>query len=319
MTTLSTHDTKRQEDARARLAALAESPDAWVREVASWHDRAVQLARTQLPDPDTEYLLWQTLAGTWPISEDRLTGYLRKAMREAKTRTSWIEPDSGYESAVLDLARAVLSDETLAGRIAAFVTWITPDAIANSLGAKLVQFTMPGVPDVYQGCELAAFSLVDPDNRRPVDFARRRVMLAALDETSEQDAHGHPGTGDWCADCPGGTVARASLDAGKLLVCSRAARLRREHPAWFAGGYEPLAASGSAREHAVAFSRSGQCVTVATRLPAGLRRKGGWLDTTLRLPLGQWQDVLTGTAHAGGELGLADLTEGLPVALLVRP
>ena len=135
-------------------------------------------------------------------------------MREAKTRTSWIEPDSGYESAVLDLARAVLNDETLTGRIAAFVTWITPDAIANSLGAKLVQLTMPGVPDIYQGCELAAFSLVDPDNRRPVDFARRRVMLAALDETSEQDAHGHPGTGDWCADCPGSAVAGRAWTPG---------------------------------------------------------------------------------------------------------
>jgi (1->4)-alpha-D-glucan 1-alpha-D-glucosylmutase len=319
MTTLSTHDTKRQEDVRARLAALAESPDAWAREVASWHDRALQLARTVLPAPDTEYLLWQTLAGAWPISEDRLTGYLRKAMREAKTRTSWIEPDSGYESAVLDLARAVLDDETLTGRIAAFVTWVTPDAIANSLGGKLVQLTMPGVPDIYQGGELAAFSLVDPDNRRPVDFARRRVMLAALDETSEQDAHGHPGTGDWCADCPGSAVARASLDAGKLLVCSRAVRLRRDHPAWFAGGYEPLVASGPAREHAVAFNRSGQCVTVATRLPAGLRRKGGWQDTTLRLSPGQWQDVLTGTTHPGGDVALADLTAGLPVALLVRP
>src|SRR5580704_6378981 len=177
---------------------------------------------------------------------------------------------------------------------------------------------MPGVPDVYQGCELAAFSLVDPDNRRPVDFARRRVMLAALDETAGRDEQAPAGTEHWCADCPGSAVASASLDAGKLLISSRAIRLRREHPAWFAGGYEPLAAQGPASEHAVAFSRSGQCVTVATRLPAGLRRKGGWQDTALRLPLGQWQDVLTGTTHPGGEVSLADLTGGLPVALLVR-
>jgi (1->4)-alpha-D-glucan 1-alpha-D-glucosylmutase len=318
MTTLSTHDTKRQEDVRARLAALAESPDAWAREVSSWHDRAAELAKATLPDPDTEYLLWQTLAGAWPLSEDRLTGYLRKAMREAKTRTSWIEPDSGYESAVLDLARAVLGDETLTARIGAFVTWITPDAIANSLGAKLVQLTMPGVPDIYQGCELAAFSLVDPDNRRPVDFARRRVMLAALDETTGQDAHGHPATGDWCADCPGSAVAQASLDAGKLLVSSRAVRLRREHPEWFAGGYEPLTAIGPASAHAVAFSRSGRCVPVATRLPAGLRRNGGWQDTVLRLPAGSWLDVLTGAEHEGGVVRLADLTATLPVALLAR-
>ncbi len=226
-------------------------------------------------------------------------------MREAKTRTSWIEPDSGYESAVLDLARAVLNDETLTGRIAAFVTWITPDAIANSLGAKLVQLTMPGVPDIYQGGELAASSLVDPDNRRPVDFARRRVMLAALDETSEQDGRGAyraaPGTGARPAS-ERSRPRQDSLDAGKLLVCSRAVRLRREHPAWFAGGYKPLSAGGPAREHAVAFSRSGQCVTVATRLPAGLRRKGVWQDTALRLPPGRWQDLLTGALHDGGEV-----------------
>ena len=313
MTTLSTHDTKRQEDVRARLAVLAESPGAWAREVSAWHARALQLAGGQLPEAATEYLLWQTLAGSWPISEDRLVGYLRKAMREAKTRTSWIDPDSGYESAVTDLAGAVLADEMLADRIAAFVTWIAPDAIANSLGAKLVQLTMPGVPDVYQGCELAAFSLVDPDNRRPVDFARRRVMLAALDEA------GHPATGEWLADCPGSAVARASLDAGKLLVSARTIRLRREQPGWFAGTYEQLSACGPAREHAVAFVRAGQCVTVATRLPAGLRRKGGWQDTSLRLPAGRWHDVLTGAEHEGGDVRLSALTGALPVALLARP
>jgi (1->4)-alpha-D-glucan 1-alpha-D-glucosylmutase len=312
MTTLSTHDTKRQEDVRARLAVLAETPDAWTREVDAWHSRARQLSAGLLPDPDTEYLLWQTLAGSWPIGADRLTGYLRKAMREAKTRTSWLDPDAGYESAVLDLARAVLADDPLTDRIAAFVTWITPDAIANSLGAKLVQLTMPGVPDLYQGCELGAFSLVDPDNRRPADFARRRDMLAALDEPG---GHGLA----WPADAPGSAVARTSLDAGKLLVSARALRLRRARPAWFAGGYEPLIAAGPGRDHALAFIRSGQCVTVATRLPAGLRRKGGWQDTALRLPAGPWRDVLTGAEHAGGKVPLAALTAALPVALLARP
>ena len=319
MTTLSTHDTKRQEDARARLAVLAESPGGWAREVSTWHGLAAGLAAGPLPDPDTEYLLWQTLAGAWPISEDRLADYLRKAMREAKSRTSWIEPDSGYESAVLDLAKAVLADDTLSGRISAFVTWITPDATANSLGAKLVQLTMPGVPDCYQGCELGGFSLVDPDNRRSVDFARRRVLLAALDETPGQDGQAPAGLENWRADRPDRAAAQASLDAGKLLVSARAIRLRRAHPAWFAGGYEPLTASGPAREHAIAFSRSGQSITVATRLPAGLRRKGGWQDTVLRLPPGRWQDLLTGAQHDGGEVRVSALTRALPVALLAPP
>jgi (1->4)-alpha-D-glucan 1-alpha-D-glucosylmutase len=308
MTTLSTHDTKRQEDARARLTVLAESPDSWAREVSAWHDRADKLAAGQLPDPDTEYLLWQTLVAAWPISADRLTGYLRKAMREAKTLTSWTDPDSEYEAAVLDLARAIRADEELADRIAAFVTWITPDAIAHSLGAKLVQLTMPGVPDVYQGCELGGFALVDPDNRRPVDFARRRDLLLSLDEATRADGPGAAGE----------LACAAGLDTAKLLVCSRVLRLRRQHPDWFAGGYVPMTAHGPAAEHAFAFSRSGECLTVTTRLPATLRRNGGWQDTALRLPDGEWHDVLTGRPQPGGDAPLTDLTAGLPVALLVR-
>jgi (1->4)-alpha-D-glucan 1-alpha-D-glucosylmutase len=309
MTTLSTHDTKRQEDARARLTVLAESPDAWAREVSAWHDRAEKLAIAQMPDPDTEYLLWQTLVAAWPISADRLTGYLGKAMREAKTATSWTDPDSEYEAAVIDLTRAICADADLADRIAAFVTWITPDAIANSLGAKLVQLTMPGVPDVYQGCELGAFALVDPDNRRPVDFEYRHGLLGRLDEMAgPHDASGPEGD-------ISGTI---DLDAAKLLICSRVLRLRRQHPDWFAGSYAPVTARGPAAEHAFAFSRSGECVTVATRLPATLRREGGWQDTTLELPEGHWHDVLTGRQWAGGPIRLADLTAALPVALLAR-
>jgi (1->4)-alpha-D-glucan 1-alpha-D-glucosylmutase len=298
MTTLSTHDTKRGEDVRARLAVLAERPDEWAAVLAVWHDLAGRLGLGQ-PEPDTEYLMWQTLAGAWPVSVERLEEYLRKAMREAKTRTSWAAPDADYEEAVLRLAGTVLADAELAGRIARFVVGIEDYALANSLGAKLVQLTMPGVPDLYQGCELGSLSLVDPDNRRPVDFERRRAMLSALD--------------------PGG--AEQGLDELKLLVTARALWVRREHPEWFAGSYEELAATGPAAEHAVAFARGGRSVTVATRLPAGLRRRGGWDDTVLPLPAapgdGGWRDVLTGAAHDGGRVGLAELTRRLPVALLV--
>ena len=175
------------------------------------------------PEPDTEYLMWQTLAGAWPIEPDRLTEYLYKAMREAKTRTSWTDQDTAYEDAVAGLARAVLADAGLAGSIAAFVARIEPDARVNSLGAKLVQLTMTGVPDVYQGCELGSFSLVDPDNRRPVDFARRAALLAALDDA---------GSGAWPVRA---ARPRPGLDADKLLITSRTLRLRRDHPDWFAG------------------------------------------------------------------------------------
>jgi (1->4)-alpha-D-glucan 1-alpha-D-glucosylmutase len=301
MTTLSTHDTKRQEDVRARIAVLTESPQGWADTVTSWHARTAQLRRGPVPDPDTEYLLWQTLVGAWPISEDRLTSYLRKAMREAKTVTSWLDPDLYYETAVLDLAGAILADEALTASIAEFVAAITPDACAHSLGAKLVQLTMPGVPDVYQGCELAGFALVDPDNRAAIDFARRRAMLDAVSD----------------APATAGSAEEGGLDASKMLICARALRLRREHPDWFAGSYQALTASGPARDHAVAFSRAGQCVSVATRLPARLRQDGGWRDTALPLPPGKWQDVLTAATYTGGEVPLAELTTSLPVALLV--
>jgi (1->4)-alpha-D-glucan 1-alpha-D-glucosylmutase len=158
---------------------------------------------------------------------------------------------------------------------------------------------MPGVADVYQGCELTGLSLVDPDNRRPVDYQRRRRLLAALEAAPDQAAFG------------------GGLDAEKLHVTSRALRLRRDHPDWFAGSYTPLASEGPAAEHAFAFLRGGHAVTVVTRLPAGLRRRGGWADTALPLPELHWRDVLTGVRHAGLRPPLAELTWRLPVALLI--
>jgi malto-oligosyltrehalose synthase len=302
MTTLSTHDTKRQEDVRARLAVLAEWPEDWAHKVAEWHglagwltDGAAAQATERAPEPDLEYLMWQTLAGAWLVSEERLREYLGKAMHEAKTRTSWTVQDLGYEQAVLGLADAVLADPELVAGIAEFVARIAPDARVNTLGAKLVQLTMPGVPDVYQGCELTGLSLVDPDNRRPVDYQRRRRLLAALRAGQEV----------------------VGLDAEKLLLTSRALRLRRDHPEWFTGRYTPLAAEGPAAEHAVAFQRGEHAVTVVTRLPAALRRRGGWTDTVLPLPDLHWRDVLTGTRHAGLRPLLSEVMWRLPVALLV--
>jgi (1->4)-alpha-D-glucan 1-alpha-D-glucosylmutase len=299
MTTLSSHDTKRQEDVRARLAVLAEMPAEWGRRAIEWHGLAGSSGDYEAQvGPDTEYLLWQTLVGTWPITEDRLSTYLVKVVREAKTHTSWIDPDEAYEKAVLDLGRTALGNPALSVSIEDFVTTIAADAAVNSLGAKLVQLTMPGVPDVYQGCELTGLSLVDPDNRRPVDFDRRAALLSALDS--------------------GEGTQMGGLDADKLLVTARTLRLRRDHPDWFLGGYEPLHAEGSRADHVVAFAR-GRSVSVATRLPRGLRRHGGWADTALPLPPGipAWRDVLTGTVVDRGRVLLSDLTDRFPVALLV--
>ena len=219
---------------------LAEIPEDWAAQVAGWHDRAVELSGGAMPEPDTEYLLWQTLAGAWPLDTGRLAGYLRKAMREAKTATSWTDPDEDYEAAVLRLADRVLGDGELSRAIAGFVTGLAADARVNSLGMKLVQLTMPGVADVYQGCELAGLSLVDPDNRRPVDFGHRRQLLAALDAGE----------------------AAAGLDAEKLLVTSAALRLRRRHPDWFTGGLPAAGRRGP---------RGGSCRGVRPRRPGGDR------------------------------------------------
>ncbi|HXL91507.1 MAG TPA: malto-oligosyltrehalose synthase [Streptosporangiaceae bacterium] len=271
MTTLSTHDTKRQEDVRARIAVLAEHDPA--KQIATWRELT-----GPGPGGDIDQLIWQTIIGAWPISADRLDEYLTKAMREAKTGTSWTDPNQEYEATVLAFGRKALE-----APVGAFVDQIAPDARVNSLGAKLIQLTMPGVPDVYQGCELAGFALVDPDNRRPVDFAR----------------------------------ARSPLDEEKFLVTTGALRLRRDRPDWFAAGYTPLSAVGPAAEHVVAFARV-SAVTVATRLPAGLRARGGWGETALTLPpTSTWRDVLTGATYPGNEpLRLSDLTSHLPVALL---
>jgi (1->4)-alpha-D-glucan 1-alpha-D-glucosylmutase len=297
MTTLSTHDTKRSEDVRARLAVLSEQPTAWGEAVRSWRELSADY-RGALVDGSTEYLLWQTLLGTWddgPLAADRLLAYLQKATREAKRHTSWTSPDEEYEQAVADFAAAVLADEVVLDSVRRFADAQAEAIRATTLGQKLVQLTMPGVPDVYQGSELVDLSLVDPDNRRPVDYRHRIERLAQL------DAGTHP----------------KGLADEKLLVTSRALRLRRQQPEAFAGGYTPLPTSSG---HAVAFARgdSPTVITLATRLPVALHRLGGWGDSTVVLPDGDWQDLLTGRAVGSGPVRLGDLLTDLPVALLVR-
>ncbi|HEY3504163.1 MAG TPA: malto-oligosyltrehalose synthase [Actinocatenispora sp.] len=290
MTTLSTHDTKRSEDVRARLAVLAELPDEW----AATRDRL--MADAPLPDPAVAHLLWQTVVGAWPIDADRLHAVLLKSAREARTATSWDAPDPGFEAALAAVVDRIHADARLTGVVAGFAARITPYGWANSLSAKLIQLTMPGVPDVYQGCELWDNSLVDPDNRRPVDFAVRRDLLARLDS---------------------GWLPAVDADgAAKLLVTSRALRLRRDRPEAFTS-YAARTASGDAAEHAVAYDR-GRAITVATRLPLGLARRGGWGRTTLDLPSGQWTDALSGRTWTG-TVRLAHLLAAYPVALLTRP
>ena len=282
MTTLATHDTKRGEDVRARIAVLSEIPDQWHDAVRRWLPIGEKLG---CPDAHTGYFFWQTLVGAWPLEVERATRYMEKASREAKLSTSWLSPDAAYGNALRTFIERVFDDDGVLADVGMFVAAIEPFAAANSLAQKLLQLTMPGVPDTYQGAELATFFLVDPDNRGAVDYRVRREALQSL------------------------------LD-DKLRVTATALRLRRDHPDWFTD-YTPLRATGAAASHVVAFSRSASLVAVASRLPAKLRRDGGWRDTAITLPDGIWVDALSGREHPGTDLALGDLLPGTPVALLV--
>jgi (1->4)-alpha-D-glucan 1-alpha-D-glucosylmutase len=311
MTALSTHDTKRSEDVRARLLALTETPQEWASAVREWMDSSSRHGSPEgWPDPATAYLIWQTLVGTWssrgPLAAQRLHDYLTKAIRESKRHTSWVRPDEVYEDAVHAYADAVLDDEELLASVAAFATGLDAAARVVVLGQKLVQLAMPGVPDVYQGCEIVDLSLVDPDNRRDVDFDERRARLQRLDAGEKP----------------------ADLDDEKLLVTSRVLRARRDHPDWFVGSGSAYVPMPTSTGNAVAFGRGTagaegtpptvEAVAVATRLPVALDRHGGWGEHTLALPEGGWRDELTGRELAGGTVRLTDVLTDLPVAFLTR-
>lgn len=289
LTALSTHDTKRGEDVRARLDTLSELPLEWDATLTALREAA------PLGDGPLESLLWQAVIGSWPVTRERLHAYAEKAAREAGNSTGWSSPNLEFEERVRTLVDSAFDNPRVAKLLNGLLERITDAGWSNSLSAKLLQLTAPGAPDLYQGSELWELSLVDPDNRRPVDFDLRRLYLAAIDagELPPIDDSG----------------------AAKLLVVSRALRLRRDHPELFSR-YLPLSAFGAAAEHAIAFDRGG-AITIATRLPLGLAAGGGWRDTAIELARRPLTEVLTGREFDGGTLQLAELLERYPVALLV--
>lgn len=293
MTTLSTHDTKRGEDVRARLDVLAEVPERWAAVLAGLR------ARASTGHGPFDNLLYQAVIGSWPVSRERLHGYAEKASREAAEATGWWDPDTAFEERMHATVDAVFDDPELHALVSDFVAEIAPAGWSNSLAAKILQLTGPGVPDVYQGSELWETSLVDPDNRRTVDFAERRRMLADLDT----------------AFARGALPEVDATAAAKLLVTSRALRLRRDRSELFSR-YTPMDVVGAASDHAIAFDRGG-ALTVATRLPLGLGRKGGWGDTVLLRHRGATTDALTGRTFEGSTIPLRELLRTYPVALLI--
>jgi (1->4)-alpha-D-glucan 1-alpha-D-glucosylmutase len=303
MLTLSTHDTKRSGDVRARISLLSELPRDWERAITRWAHLGERYHRGGWPDRSAEYLLYQTLVGAWPIEAARAGAFMAKATREAKVHTSWTDPCAEYDDALSTFVAAMLADQDFVADLTAFLAEhrLVELGRVSSLAQTTLLLTCPGVPDLYQGTEIWDLSLVDPDNRRPVDYAARGRLLEALAGSEPEDA-----------------LARGDEGGPKLWLITRVLRHRRRFPGGYApdSGYEPLRVTGARAAHAVAFTRSGGLAVVVPRLVTGLA--GGWADTAVTLPGGTWTDVLTGGRLEGGEVSVAALGRRFPVAVLAR-
>ncbi len=301
MTTLSTHDTKRADDVRARLAVLSEMPHEFAEAIIEWSTLNEGYKTKSFPDRNTEYFLYQTLIGAWPINAERTKAYMQKATREAKQQTTWTANNKDFEDALNGFIDSILSDRKFVAALEMFVGRVLEPGRINSLAQTLAKHTAPGVPDLYQGAELWDLSLVDPDNRRPVDYKLREKYLA---EVQQMDA--------------AAVLARMNDGLPKMFVIHKALTLRREHPEYFGAeaAYHPLAANGAKADHVLAYLRGDRVLTIAPR--HSLLLKGDWQDTTIDLPRGAWRNRLTGEALTGGTIPLQDLLRAFPVALLVR-
>lgn len=297
----STHDTKRSQDVRARLCLLSEMPRAWAEAVGRWATINERYRRDGMPSRNDEYLFYQTLVGAWPIDVERLTAYMLKAARETKTHTSWLDPEPAYEDRLRGFVAGAMDDEAFTADVEAFVAPLIGMGRVNSLAQTLLKLTAPGVPDIYQGTELWDLSLVDPDNRRPVDYAARRRLLAEA----------RPLTADQVWE-------RVEEGLPKLFVIDKTLALRRQCPEAFGphGDYAPLNAHGDKAAHVVAFIRGGQVATVVPRLITHL--DGRWGDTVLDLPEGTWVNILTDAPVGSERIRLSELFSRFPIALLHR-
>jgi (1->4)-alpha-D-glucan 1-alpha-D-glucosylmutase len=302
MNALSTHDTKRGEDIRARLAALTEVPGRWRTVLSRWSRMNAGFKTGNFPDRNSEYFLYETLIGAWPISRDRIVAYMEKATREAKQQTSWTQQNKEFEDALRNFIEKILESREFVADLEALVDYIRKAGQINSLAQTLLKFTAPGVPDTYQGSELWDFRLVDPDNRTPVDYEQRRRMLSELKRGM----------------APEEIMQRADSGLPKLWVACCALSLRQQFPERFdaEAGYTPLRVTGGRSENIFGFMRGDRVATIVPRWP----QKSGtnWGATTLDLPPGKWRNALTGDAHEGGRVRAQEVLRRFPVALLYR-
>lgn len=295
-----THDTKRSEDVRARLALLSEIPEKWGQAVFHWIDMNKRYQSGELPDPNTLYLFYQTLVGAWPLSQERATAYMEKAIREAKQFTSWTQPNKEYEESVRNYIVKVLEDTNFRSHFESFLTPLIYPGRINSLSQTLLKLTAPGIPDIYQGCSCWNFSLVDPDNRQLVDFASHKQLLEEAKSLSIEEI-----------------LARMDEGMPKLWMTYQVLHLRKKWPKLFSeGSYQPLYAEGQKNQHVVAFIRAESFITIIPRLPIGL--KNDWQDTVLALPSGTWIDIFTREQFKGEKTSVSTLLKLFPVALLAK-
>ncbi|MGD0813649.1 MAG: malto-oligosyltrehalose synthase [Verrucomicrobiota bacterium] len=301
MLSTSTHDTKRGEDVRARLCLLSEMPGEWRAAVDRWSVMNQRHRRNGCPDRNAEYLYYQTLVGAWPLPVERATAYMEKAAHEAKEHTSSALGDPEYDQALRKFVTSTLADPDFLADLAGFAGPLVKPGCINSLAQTLFKLTAPGVPDFYQGAELWNLDLVDPDNRRPVDFAVRKELLARASTVSAQEAWQ-----EWESGLP------------KLWLIRRVLNLRSQRPDLFAisAQYEPMAARGRVAGHVIAFKRGESLIAMAPRLLIALH--DDWGDTVLEMPPGAWRNQLTGENAPPGAAPLSVLLGKFPVALLTR-
>ncbi len=305
MTALATHDTKRSDDVRARLAVLSEVAGRFAGVLQRWSRMNRPFLTRELPDRNTEYLYYQTLIGAWPLPVDRAQAYMLKAAREAKQQTSWVANNKEFEDALNRFIEQTLGHAPFVRDLEQFVEKIKLAGWVNSLAQTLMKHTAPGVPDLYQGTELWDLSLVDPDNRRPVDYELRKRLLAELKAME----------GDNTATK---VMERAEEGLPKMWTIHQALQLRRERPEWFGAQacYRPLVVEGAKSDHVIAYLRGDAVATVVPRLT--MKLGGAWRRTMVTLPNGTWRDRLTNRTFDGGKVAVDELLEDFPVALLVR-
>jgi (1->4)-alpha-D-glucan 1-alpha-D-glucosylmutase len=323
MLATATHDTKRGEDARARIHVLSEMPETWSQAAARWAELNIRHKTESggrvAPSANDEYLIYQTLAGVWPVEDApdlenlhiRLGEFMTKALREAKQESSWDNPDTDYEAGVLKFLERIFDPNFGAAflrHFGAFHDLVARAGLLNSLSQLTLKLTCPGVPDLYQGAEMWDFSLVDPDNRRPVDFCARQAVLAALRRAAD----------------PGALVAEWRTGQIKAFVTHRLLMLRREMPQVFlGGGYEPLPVEGARADHIIAFKRGDDTMGAAILVGRHFTRlltdgvvppAQSWGDTTVKMPAVTALDALGGGVMAAQQ-SIAAAFRTLPVAV----